>query len=181
MKERWKRSYELDPELPLEEDRVELTKHQKMYLDRAWVYSFGFLPNAIPVYNERQGFFHTPGIAVQFHHILPIQESLRIFGEGSYFYNDKRNIVPVSALNHIGQGADEFDWVVHNDMRGIGIQYGAFREGRGDNPYKTMHLTRRQLTDAGLPYHEIDYDMYLLDLADRVISRYEIACPEDIY
>lgn len=181
MREKWKRAFEIDPESTTESHRIEVTARRKSWLVRAWTYFFGFLPNAIPAYNEKKGFFHTPAIMVQFHHIVPIQESLRLFGEDNDFYNDKRNIAPISELNHIAVGADEFDFVIHSDMRGINKLYGEYREGKIANPYQTMGINRKLLTDAGLPYHEVDYDMYLLDLADMVCSKYEVNYPDDRY
>lgn len=180
MKDRWKRAYELDPESTPETPRVELKATQKAWLVRAWTHYFGFLPNAIPVYNERQGFFHTPVIKIQWHHIVPIGESTRLYSEGSEIYNDPRNLVPISELNHVGKGAWEDDEVIHEDVQELWkTYYQAKQEGR--NPFKELSEQRRRMTDIGLIYHNPVYDEYLLDIADQVVSTYRIEVPEDVY
>jgi len=176
MKEKWKRAFEIDPESTPETKRVEITAKRKAWLVRAWIHYFGFLPNAIPVYNERQGFFHTPGIKIQYHHVVPIGESTRIYGEDHEIYNDPRNLVPVSALNHIGDGAGEEDTVLHPDTQEAKKNYRTNK-----NSYQDMGTERRKMTDAGLIYHNPEYDEYLLDLADQVVSTYQRDFPQDKY
>lgn len=176
MKETWKRAFEIDPETTTESHRVEISSHRKGWLSRAWSYFFGYVPNAIPAYNEKKGFFHTPAIKVQFHHITPIGESTRVYGEDNSYYNDPRNIVPVSELNHIGTGADEEDTVLHPDTQEARRSYG-----KNHNAYADMGTERRKMTDAGLIYHNPDYDTYLRDTADQVVSTYQRDFPQDKY
>ena len=176
MKEKWKRAFEIDPESTLESKRVEITARRKSWLVRAWTYFFGFLPNAIPAYNEKKGFFNTPAIHVNWHHITTIGESTRIYGEDHEVYNDPRNLVPVSALNHIGDGADEDDTVLHPDTQEAKKNYRTNK-----NSYTDMGAERRRMTDAGLIYHNPDYDTYLRDLADQVVSTYQRDFPQDKY
>lgn len=176
MREKWKRAFELDPESTPEGKRVELTARQKAWLVRAWSHFFGYIPNAIPAYNEKRGFFHTPAIHVNWHHLQTQGESTRIYGEDHHVYNDPRNLVPVSALNHVGDGADEEDMVLHPDTMQAKKNYG-----RNRNSYADMGIQRRKMTDAGLIYHNPDYDTYLRDVADQVVSKYETEHPEDRY
>jgi len=176
MKEKWKRAFELDPETTTESRRVEITARRKSWLIRAWSYFFGYVPNAIPAYNEKKGFFHAPAIHVNWHHITTIGESTRIHGEDHEVYNDPRNLVPVSALNHVGDGADENDTVLHPDTQIAKKSYGSNR-----NSYADMGKERRKMTDAGLIYHNPEYDTYLRDVADQVVSKYQIEHPEDTY
>ena len=176
MKETWKRAFEIDPETTTESHRVEISSHRKAWLSRAWIHYFGFLPNAIPVYNEKKGFFHTPTIKVNWHHIQTQGESVRIYGEDHEVYNDPRNLVPVSALNHVGDGADDEDFVIHEDTRQAKKNYRTNR-----NAYQDMGTERRRMTDAGLIYHNPEYDTYLRELADQVVSTYIRDFPEDMY
>ena len=180
MKERWKRAFELDPESTTETRRVEISPKRKAWISRAWIHSFGFLPNAIPVYNERKGFFHTPGFKIQYHHVIPIGESTRLYGEGDEMYNDPRNIVPICEVNHVGKGAWIDDFIIHQDVHELWKIYREVKAA-GGNPFKELSLERRRMTDAGLIYHNAEYDEYLLDLADRVVSSYQRDHPEDRY
>lgn len=176
MKEQWKRAFQIDPETTTESHRVEVTAKRKAWLVRAWTYFFGYVPNAIPAYNEKKGFFHTPAIKVNWHHIQTQGESVRIYGEDHEVYNDPRNLVPVSALNHVGDGADDEDFVIHEDTRQAKKNYG-----RNRNAYADMGTERRKMTDAGLIYHNPDYDTYLRDTADQVVSTYQRDFPQDTY
>lgn len=176
MKEKWKRAFEIDPETTTESRRVEVSSHRKGWLIRAWTYFFGFVPNAIPAYNEKRGFFHVPAIHVNWHHIQTQGESVRIYGEDHTIYNDPRNLVPVSVLNHTGDDANEEDFVLHPDTQQAKKNYKTNR-----NSYTEMGIERRRMTDAGLIYHNPDYDTYLRDLADQVVSKYQTEHPEDTY
>ena len=103
----WKWAFEPkeDVETPYEKPRVELTRGQKAWLGRAWGHTFGFIPNAIPIYNESEGFAHRPGVHIHWHHIVPIGEMTRMDGVNSHHYNNPRNIVPIESFNHNGQRA----------------------------------------------------------------------------
>lgn len=179
MKEKWKRAYDIDPEAPTDSKRVEVSSHRKGWLIRAWSNFFGYVPNAIPAYNEKKGFFHTPAIHVNWHHITTQGESMRIYGETHEIYNDPRNLVPVSALNHVGDGADEDDFILHEDTQQAKKNYRG--SSNGDSSYSQMGVDRRIMTSAGLIYHNDDYDTYLRDVADQVVSKYELEQPDDTY
>lgn len=180
MKEKWKRAFEIDPETTTESHRVEVTAKRKAWLVRAWTYFFGYVPNAIPAYNEKKGFFHTPAVKAQFHHVVPIGESTRLYGEGDEIYNDPRNIVPVSEFSHVGKGSTDEDFIIHQDVHELWKTYHKIKES-GGNPFKELSIERRKMTDAGLIYHNNDYDEYLLDLADMVVSKYKQDFPNDEY
>lgn len=178
----WKRAFEIDPEATAtEKPRVEVTTRRKSWLARAWTYFFGYIPNAIPIYNEREGFAHRPGKNINWHHIETIGEATRIHGEDEHYYNNPRNLVPVDVVNHVGTGATEDDFVIHEDTQRAKGLYGLFKQGKIENPYKTMGDERRKLTSAGLIYHNPDYDEYLRDLADQVVSTYQRDHPDDVY
>ena len=171
---RWKRAFEENVERPYEHARVELTKQQKDWLARAWIHAFGYIPNAVPIYNEREGFAHRRVIKLHWHHITPIGEMTRLNGTNSTSYNNPRNIVPVESLNHTGFRALEDDFVIHEDTKQALREYWENKKAFVD-----MSEDRRELTDRGMVYHETDYDEYFLQLADEVSSKYELDCPHD--
>lgn len=174
---RWKRAYTEDVESQNDLPRVELTKSQKAWLSRAWTHYFGFIPNGIPIYNEQEGFAHRPGIHIHWHHIVPIGEATRIDGKDHNFYNNPRNLAPICEINHTVRHAQEEDFIIHTDTHDAMIGY----HESGRSSFEHMSEERKRKTELGMGYHNTDYDQYLLDLADIVVSRYEIDYPEDRY
>ena len=176
----WKRAYDpnFDPENPTTPPREDLTTQQKNWIVRAWIWMFGTLPNAVPVYNERRGFFHTPAVKSQIHHIKPIGEMTRLDGNDGYNYPE--NLAPVSALNHVGTGANEDDFVIHEDTQQAQKNYGKFRRGEiKENPYAAMGREGKKKTDKGEIYHNSDYDRYLEEQARLVAEAYARNHPTD--
>lgn len=171
---RWKRAYTENVEAPYDHPRVELIKQQKDWLGRAWVFSFGYIPNAVPIYNEEEGFAHRRVIHLHWHHVVPIGEMTRLNGTNSTSYNNPRNIVPVESLNHTGFKALDDDFVIHEDTKQALREYWENKKAFAD-----MSDDRRELTAAGMIYHASDYDVYFLQLADEVSSKYELNHPED--
>lgn len=177
----WKRSFDkgFDVENPQEQPRIELTLGQRRYLSRAWIYSFGFVPNTMPYYTEERGIFLVPGLNIQWHHIQPIGEVHRIDSLGARTYNNPRNLVPLDITNHIGRGALSEDFIVHLDTKEAFSHYGVFKNGEGENPFIQMGLERRVMTSMGLPYHEVDYDDFFRYISNSVIDLYTKNVPQD--
>lgn len=168
----WKRCFDAD--FQVEKKRVDLKPRQKQWLTRAWTHYFDYLPNARPIYNEREGFAHRPGSETQWHHIQPIGETSRLDSQGSWAYNQPRNFVPLDKINHIGINKNDDDFVAHLDTQEALMNY------KGDkSAFYEMGQKRRELTNMGLIYHNPDYDTYFRDLADRVVTKYTADFPDD--
>ena len=99
----WTRAFEpgYDVEDPHERKRVDLSVKQKNWLTRAWMWAsvavLGMkeecIPNAVPQYNESQGWHYQPIRGRNWHHVKPVGNANRILEEP---YNKPDNIVPVN-------------------------------------------------------------------------------------
>lgn len=189
----WKKAFEpgFDPEDPTYKARVDLSERQKGWLVRAWMWASVALlgmsrpcvPDAIPRYNEKKGFHYVPVVKPNQHHITPVGENLRLDGQTEY--NHPRNVAPVSARLHTGDGVqpgdEDEELVIHKDAMEARRKYGKWCLGGkgGLNPMQDMHLDRKHMTDKGEIYHDPSFDQHFHDLADRVTSGYTAAHPED--
>lgn len=190
-KRSWKHAYDKDydaenPEYPKRED---LTPVQKALIVRAWCWFakkvWGWdgktVPDAIPRYNEKRGWFHVPAVDAQLHHINGVGESTRL--EGRTDYNRPENIAPVSARWHIGRGVrpgDEMeDEVIHDDTMQALRDYGKFKREGGKSPISKMHESRGEKTKDGQIFHNPIHDEYLTDLSQQVWDTYTQDQPTD--
>ena len=186
----WKYAFDPDHDVehPVERPREDLSAAQKSWLKRAWenfsqaYLGFDHVPNAVPIYNEDEGFAQRPAIEPHWHHIQPVGVANRVTGED---YNHPRNIVPVEARNHVGKGIrtqEELDeeFVLHEDTWRATRDYSRWANGEiKENPYATMGKERRIATKQGKIYHDDSYDDHLYDLAERVTTLYQAEHPED--
>lgn len=162
-----------DPMNPPEYRRDNLVEKQKKWLINAWENYFGYVPNAVPCYSEDKGFFHVPCIKINWHHIVPIGESIRLDGLGEARYNNPKNIVPVEELNHIGKHADADDFIIHEDTSDAYKNYVLYKNGLiNEDPFSTMNKERVWYTNNGLMYHSDELDSYFTNLADVVVGNY---------
>ena len=182
----WKRAYDAD----FDENnnglgRDDLSVPQKNWIKRAWTWAstafLGFkqptIPDAVPRYNEKKGWFHVPAVEPQLHHITPVGFSNRVLGED---YAQPENIAPVSASLHVGKGIrdndEDADRVIHEDTRQA---FGRFR--KDPNAFKKMSEERKMATKLGKPYHNTENDDYLRDLSQQVTTGYQLTHSDDKY
>lgn len=168
-----------DVENPPELPRVDLTQSQKNWIKRAWEEFFGYVPNAVPSYSEKDGVTLQPAEEVHIHHINPVGSASRRDSEP---YNYPKNFVPVEASSHVGKGLKKDDerFVIHQDTREALENYGAFKAGNLDeNPFKTMGEDRRDDTLHGRDYHDSRLDGFFRTLADMVVSAFTRSHPEE--
>ena len=162
----------IDVEQTRETPRIDLTYKQKSWIKRAWESFFGYVPNAVPSYSEREGIILQPAKEVHIHHITPVGVANRRDNED---YNYPRNFVPVDASSHVGKGLKEEDdrFILHPDTQ-IALQgYGKWKKGELDeNPFQTMGHDRRIATLHGYDYHDSRLDSFFRALADMVVSAF---------
>jgi len=182
----WKNAYQKDfTETPPPLAREDLSVPQKHWIKRAWLWAstalLGFkepaIPDAIPRYNEKGGWFHVPAVEPHLHHTKPVGYSNRVLGED---YAQPENIVPLSARLHVGKGVrdndEDVDRVIHEDTRKA---FGLFR--RNPKAFHQMSQEREEATRRGEAYHNTENDTYFEDLSRRVVDGYRRSHPDDEY
>ncbi len=159
---------------------MSLSGAQKKWLERAWVSEFGFVPEAVPRYNEQRGFFYVPAVKVHWHHIRGVTISIYHDGEDPH---RPTNVVPLSARTHIGRGLgpwEEADGeVIHERALEALRAYSHFKEAGGRNPFEVMGEESRWLAGLGITNHFDLWDRHFEELARRVVSNFAVKAPED--
>lgn len=175
----WKHAFDphIDVEQTTENPRIDLSKRQKDWLKRAWIWVFGFIPNAVPTYSERGGIRHQEGQSTHWHHITPVGVANRRDEE---IYNYPKNLVPVDASNHVGREATPDQLIIHEDTKDALKEYGKFKRGEiEEHPFAKMSRDRREATLHGRDYHDLRLDNHFRKLADEVVTKYIHANPDD--
>jgi len=169
--------------------RVELTTAQKMWEKTFWTWVgityMGFkvpcIPDLVPRFRPDGRMVYVPAINPHLHHVNPIGTSTRV--DHNPNYNIPQNIVPVSAMYHVGKGVREGDDleddVIHPDQMQFLWEYGDWKRGgeKGENPMDRLQRKRRELTSAGLIYHNSQYDTHFRDQIDRHLDEYAAKYP----
>jgi len=169
-----------------ESPREDLSESQKNWVKRAWTWAsvaiFGMdeecLPNAIPQYSERKGWFWRKSVNPHIHHLSPVGIQNRVMDEP---YNEPRNLAPVDEVNHVGKNAHEDTFVIHRDAMIANQEYGIWAKGgkKGTSPYEQMGIDRRIATKHGDLYHDSRLDEHLRETTDRVVTEYARTHKED--
>lgn len=164
--------------------RVDIDTAQRKWLVRVWSWAAvsllglksPIIPDLIPRYTPSGRLQFVQSINPNFHHIIPVGESIRLYNNLNY--NRPDNIIPIDASYHIGQGVHEGDdiedEVIHPDQMQFLWEYGSWvQRGKGPpNPMDALQQRRRELTKCGRPYHNQIYDFHFADMARKVTDEY---------
>jgi hypothetical protein len=170
--------------MEIEPKRVELTTAQKTWVKNFWTWVgmtfLGFktpaIPDMIPRYTPDGRMLYVPAINPHLHHIRPIGTSIRV--DHNPNYNRPDNIIPLDASYHVGKGVREGDdiedEVIHQDQMHFLWEYGPWKKAGEPKPtpMDKLQAHRRELTGAGLPYHNTIYDSHLHEQVDRYLNNY---------
>lgn len=170
--------------MSLEHKRVDLTEKQKIWVRDFWswvaVSYLGFktptVPDLIPRYTKDGRMIYVPAVECHIHHVNPVGTSTRV--DHNPNYNVPQNLVPLSAMYHIGKGVRQgdnlADEVVHQDQMQFLWQYGAWASNgkRSPTPMDQLQENRRKLTSLGKPYHNQMWDAHFRTMIDRYLDEY---------
>ena len=164
--------------------RVELTGKQKEWVKAFWTWvgitKYGFktpaIPDLIPRFTCDGRTLYVPAIEPHLHHVNPIGTSTRV--DHNPNYNVPQNIVPVSASYHVGKGVRPGDPiegdVVHPDQMEFLWEYGEWKRNNmeGESPMDRLQRHRRELTAAGRPYHNTQWDGHFREQIRENLDEY---------
>ncbi len=169
--------------------RIELTVAQKTWERAFWTWvgmvKYGFktpaIPDLIPRHTPDGRMFFVPAVEAHLHHVNPIGTSIRV--DHNPNYNVPQNIVPVSAMYHVGKGVRPGDPieddVIHHDQMEFLWEYGEWKRNNmeGESPMDRLQRRRRELTSAGLQYHNPQYDEHFRQQIRNSLDEYAYTHP----